>query len=58
MLSIHQHQEKTSLLMKDWKKDAVFLTEDEARRYINRNINFIDYEDRIENWPSFPNPTF
>ena len=38
-----------------WKEDAVFNTEDEARRYIERNVRFIDYEDRINNCPSFPN---
>lgn len=32
-----------------YKKDAVFNTEDEARRYIERNVSFIDYEDRIKN---------
>lgn len=41
-----------------WKEDAVFNTEDEARRYIERNVRFIDYEDRINNWPSFPNTIF
>ena len=41
-----------------WKQDAVFNTEDEAIRYIERNVRFIDYEDRINNWPSFPNTTF
>ena len=41
-----------------YKKDAIFNTEDEARRYIERNVRFIDYEDWIKNWPSFPNPTF
>lgn len=41
-----------------YKKDAVFNTEDEARRYIEGNICFIDYEDRIKNWPSFSNSTF
>ena len=32
-----------------YKKDAVFNTEDEARRYIERDVYFIDYEDRIKN---------
>ena len=41
-----------------WKQDAVFNTEDEARRYIERNVRFIDYEDRISNWMSFPNTIF
>lgn len=41
-----------------FKKDAIFTTEDEARQYIEKNIRFIDYEDRIKNWLSFLNTTF